>query len=195
MEDRREIWSGEVGTNLGHKPVAVRVVQGTDGSMWAEESQRSTDPFEWNPIRNDETRSHALLAALEHFLANPEPGVLDPPEWRVLWSGETSRGSARVLSCEDAIRYERRDDHDGVWREVDDPSLIETASKALLDLSKKESKARIEVGSVVMLKSGGPEMTVMEVMGQSIKVSWFLKDNTTMNTIFSLAGLKKLYKP
>jgi uncharacterized protein YodC (DUF2158 family) len=44
-------------------------------------------------------------------------------------------------------------------------------------------------GSVVRLKSGGPQMTVGEIDGQYVKVDWFDRDKKHQTAKFSLLQL------
>lgn len=46
------------------------------------------------------------------------------------------------------------------------------------------------VSDVVVLKSGGPPMTVKEADGNEVNCEWFLKDHTIQQRIFLISSLE-----
>ena len=49
----------------------------------------------------------------------------------------------------------------------------------------------IEVGSKVMLKSGGPEMTVKEIDGKKVNCTWFDKSGKITEHEFAIEQLEE----
>jgi uncharacterized protein YodC (DUF2158 family) len=49
----------------------------------------------------------------------------------------------------------------------------------------------IKVGDVVVLKSGGPDMTVVEVQGEEVVCQWFAKKEVVESGKFSQSSLDK----
>jgi uncharacterized protein YodC (DUF2158 family) len=49
----------------------------------------------------------------------------------------------------------------------------------------------LKTGDVVRLKSGGPQMTVLSVQGQTVDCSWFGPDGNVKLSSFPAAALEK----
>lgn len=55
-------------------------------------------------------------------------------------------------------------------------------------------ETQIKIGDVVLLKSGGPKMTVYFIINDTISCQWFDNNNEAKNGDFIISTLK-LFKP
>lgn len=58
-----------------------------------------------------------------------------------------------------------------------------------------EDNKKIEIGAVVRLRSGGPLMTVIEEIGDSVKVVWFIAGTDNLDQRILPAAILRVVKP
>lgn len=51
------------------------------------------------------------------------------------------------------------------------------------------AKAKLKIGDVVILNSGGPEMTIVAEINDNWQCAWFTLDDEVKDAIFSTAAL------